>query len=52
VKFTPKQIQLNCELRASLWKQFVANYQLVLAAGPEAFSRYCEKFRERWVAAK
>jgi hypothetical protein len=46
-----KQIRAKCEFRASLWKEFVAN-QVVLATAPETFSGYCERFRERWVAAQ
>ncbi len=38
--------------RAELWKKFVAQYQVVLAAAPETFSDYCAKFRERWIAGK
>jgi hypothetical protein len=49
---TPKQIQADCKFRADLWKEFIANYQVVLARGPESFSKYCEKFRERWIAAR
>jgi predicted secreted acid phosphatase len=50
MKLTARQIQANCEFRTNLWKEFVTNYQTVILAGPEAFSRYCERFRERWVA--
>jgi predicted secreted acid phosphatase len=52
MKLTATQIQANCEFRANLWKEFVASYQLVIVAGPEAFSRYCERFREHWKAGK
>jgi hypothetical protein len=49
MKFTARQIQASSEFRANLWKEFVANYQAMIAAGPEAFSKYCEAFRQRWV---
>jgi hypothetical protein len=38
--------------RAELWKKFVAEYQTVLAAGPETFSEYCSQFRKRWIVAR
>jgi len=45
---TPEQVQF----RAELWRDFVAGYQVVLISAPEAFSTYCTKFRERWIAGK
>jgi hypothetical protein len=46
------QTQEQVSFRAKLWKEFVAGYQTVLATAPETFSRYCAKFRERWVRGK
>jgi hypothetical protein len=43
---TPAQVIF----RANLWKEFVQNYQVVLAVEPERFSDYCSEFRERWIA--
>ena len=43
---TPQQVAF----RADLWRKFVAEYREVLAAALEAFSDYCTKFRERWIA--
>ncbi len=45
---TPEQVAF----RAKLWREFVAGYQAVLITAPEAFSDYCTKFRERWIAAR
>jgi len=52
VKPTPEQNLTTYNFRAKLWKEFIASYQAVLATSPEAFSKYCEKFRERWLAAQ
>jgi hypothetical protein len=52
MKLTVEQIQAKCNFRADLWKEFVANYQAVLATAPETFSSHCETFRERWMAGK
>ena len=45
-----EQTLAACAFRAKLWREFVANYQLVMSTVPETFSSYCEKFRERWVS--
>jgi hypothetical protein len=48
---------MNCTnqqvvFRAQLWREFLAEYQVVLATAPETFSDYCTKFRERWIAGR
>jgi hypothetical protein len=45
---TPDQVIF----RANLWRKFVSEYQVVLAAAPETFPDYCAKFREQWIAGK
>jgi hypothetical protein len=39
-------------LRAKLWREFVASYQVVLEKSPETFTVFCEKFREMWIAGR
>jgi len=46
-----QRIQQAVERRAELWREFVANYQVVLITNPDGFSDYCAKFREKWLAA-
>jgi len=50
VKPTTDRLNSECKFRADLWKAFVANYQVALAASTETFARYCEEFRKRWFA--
>jgi hypothetical protein len=35
--------------RAQLWREFVSNYQTVLATSSEEFSEYCDRFRKLWI---
>jgi hypothetical protein len=45
---TPQQVIF----RANLWKEFVQNYQVVMATEPDKFPNYCAEFRERWIAGR
>jgi hypothetical protein len=49
MKRTAEQIQAGCAVRAKLWQEYVASYQRVLAASPEAFSAFSAEFRERYL---
>jgi hypothetical protein len=51
VKITAVQHQDKYSCRAHLWKDFKAEYQMVLATDPDGFSNYCAQFRELWLAA-
>lgn len=51
VKTTAERNQDKYFYRANLWKDFKAEYQTVLANGPDGFSNYCAQFRELWLAA-
>jgi hypothetical protein len=46
-----ERIRQQCEARAQLWKEYVANYQKALAESPEAFSAFSAEFRERYLRA-
>jgi hypothetical protein len=50
MKLAPRQTQAQYNFRAQLGREFVAHYQIVLATAPEAFARYCETFRSKWLA--
>lgn len=52
MKLMPEQSQAQYKFRVHLWREFVAHYQIVLAAAPESFATYCEAFRAKWVAGK
>jgi hypothetical protein len=52
MKLTPEPSQATYDFRARLWKEFVANYQVVHATPPDKFPDYCAKFRERWIAGE
>jgi hypothetical protein len=45
---TPEKFQL----RAKLWREFVARYKAILILAPEEFPKYSAEFRERWLAGK
>ena len=44
-----ERIRQQCEKRAKLWQEYVANYQKVLQESPEEFSAFCAEFRERYL---
>ena len=51
MKITAEQNQDKYSYRANLWKDFKAEYQMVLVNDPAGFSDYCAQFRELWLAA-
>jgi hypothetical protein len=44
-----EKVRQMCEARAKLWREYVADYQKVLAESPEAFSAFCAEFHERYL---
>jgi hypothetical protein len=42
----------DAEVRTKLWREFVINYQKVLATEPEKFTEYAEKFRNQYLRAR
>ncbi len=47
-----EQVIQDSEIRTKLWREFVSNYQKVLESEPEKFTRYAEKFRDRYLHAR
>ena len=41
----------DSEITTKLWREFISNYQKVLEAEPEKFTKYLEKFRDRHLHA-
>ena len=44
-----ERIRQQCEKRAKLWQEYVANYQKALQESPETFSAFSAEFRERYL---
>jgi hypothetical protein len=47
-----EEVVRDSEVRTKLWREFVSNYQRVLESEPEKFTRYSEKFRDRYLQAR
>ncbi len=47
-----EEVVRESEIRTKLWREFVSNYQRVLESEPEKFSKYSEKFRDKYLHAR
>ncbi len=47
-----EQLAEDSQIRTKLWREFVNEYQKVLESEPEKFTKYSERFRDRYLHAR
>ncbi len=47
-----EQVLQDSQIRTKLWREFVSNYQKVLESEPVKFTKYAEKFHDRYLHAR